>query len=64
MAEEAKTRIKINKLLEESGWRFFDKEDGPANVCLENNTQITQTILDEFGENFEKVKKANLHHSG
>jgi len=32
MAEkEAKARIKINKLLEEAGWRFFDDENGPAN---------------------------------
>jgi hypothetical protein len=29
MAEkEAKARIKINKLLEESGWRFFDSKNG------------------------------------
>ncbi len=27
-AKEAKARIKINKLLEESGWRFFDDEIG------------------------------------
>jgi len=27
-SKEAKSRIKINKLLEESGWRFFDNELG------------------------------------
>lgn len=26
--KEAKARIKINKLLEESGWRFFDDGRG------------------------------------
>jgi type I restriction enzyme R subunit len=26
MQKEAKARIKINKLLEEAGWRFFDDE--------------------------------------
>jgi type I restriction enzyme R subunit len=30
--KEATARIKINKLLEESGWRFFDSKDGKANV--------------------------------
>lgn len=26
--KEARARIKINKLLEEAGWRFFDTEEG------------------------------------
>ncbi|HUU15684.1 MAG TPA: DEAD/DEAH box helicase family protein [Sedimentisphaerales bacterium] len=55
MAKEAKARIKINKLLEEAGWRFFDDENGPANICLENNVKITKTHFDEFGEDFEKT---------
>jgi type I restriction enzyme R subunit len=33
--KEAKARIKINKLLEKVGWRFFDTNDGPANIQLE-----------------------------
>lgn len=58
MAEkEAKARIKINKLLEEAGWRFFDGESGLANILLENNVKITKSDLDELGENFEKVEK-------
>jgi len=57
MAEkEAKARIKINKLLEEAGWRFFDTEEGKANIILENNVKVTQNILNEFGEDFEKTK--------
>jgi type I restriction enzyme, R subunit len=57
MAEkEAKARIKINKLLEEAGWRFFDDEKGRANIFLENNTKITTTVLDEYGHDFEKTK--------
>jgi type I restriction enzyme, R subunit len=36
MSKEAKARIKINKLLEEAGWRFFDDEAGSANILLEN----------------------------
>ena len=52
--KEAKARIKINKLLEQAGWRFFDDEDGKANIQLENNVKIKNTHLDEFGEDFEK----------
>lgn len=57
MAEkEAKARIKINKLLEEAGWRFFDSEAGRANILLENNVRLTKEELNEFGEDFEKTK--------
>lgn len=58
--KEAKARIKINKLLEESGWRFFDEAGKPANIILENNTKITQTILNELGDNFEKFDSRYL----
>ena len=53
---EAQARIKINKLLEEAGWRFFADGDQPANIQLEPNVKITSTGLDEFGENFERTK--------
>ena len=56
MAEkEAKARIKINKLLEEAGWRFFDEKNGKANILLENNVKITKQKLDELGVDFEYV---------
>ncbi len=55
-AKEAKARIKINKLLEEAGWRFFDDENGSANIQLESNTKITKKQFDDFGEDFEKTK--------
>ena len=54
--KEAKARIKINKLLEESGWRFFDSEYGPANIALEPNVKIKQSDIDSFGDDFEKTK--------
>jgi type I restriction enzyme R subunit len=57
MAEkEARARIKINKLLEESLWRFFDSPAGKANILLENNVKITESKINEFGDNFEKTK--------
>lgn len=55
-AKEAKARIKINKLLEEAGWRFFDNENGPANIQLEANVKLTKKQIDDCGENFEKNK--------
>ena len=55
-AKEAKARIKINKLLEEAGWRFLDDENGKANIVLEPNVKITYEQIDALGENFEKTK--------
>ena len=42
MKNEAHARIKINQLLEEAGWRFFDNNEGAANILLENHVKITQ----------------------
>jgi Type I site-specific restriction-modification system, R (restriction) subunit and related helicases len=58
--KEATARIKINKLLEAAGWRFFAEGDKPANICLEPNVQIKSLDLDEFGENFEKIGKGYI----
>lgn len=54
---EANARIKINKLLENAGWRFFSNKDGPANIQLESGLTIKTSDLDGFGENFEKTGK-------
>ncbi len=59
-SKEAKARIKINKLLEESGWRFFDTEKGQANIQLEPNVKITQKDIDAFGEDFETTKNGYI----
>lgn len=54
MTKEATARIKINKLLEAAGWRFFADASGPANIRLEPNVAIKSTDLDALGDNFEK----------
>ena len=54
--KEAKARIKINKLLEEASWRLLDDENGQANVVLENNIKITQSFINDLGEDFDKTK--------
>ena len=53
--KEASARIKINKLLEAAGWRFFDDKSGPANIQLESLTKLTQQSMDEWGEDFDKT---------
>ena len=55
--KEATARVKINKLLESAGWRFFDDEDGPANIRLEASVTLKKPDLDELGEDFEKTSK-------
>lgn len=55
-AKEAKARIKINKLLEDAGWRFFDNEEGSANIALEPNVKLTQKDIDAYGKDFEATK--------
>ncbi len=55
--KEATARIKINKLLETAGWRFFADSNGPANIRLEPSVTIKSADLDVLGENFEKSEK-------
>ena len=58
--KEAKARIKINKMLEEAGQRFFDNAEGSANIQLELHTRITQKDIDALGEDFEKTRNGYL----
>ena len=53
--KEAAARIKINKLLEAAGWRFFATAEGPATIRLEPKVALTPTALDALGDNFEKT---------
>jgi len=48
MHKEAQARIKINKLLEESGWRFEDDAKGKDNIQLEPGVKYS-----ELGDDFE-----------
>jgi type I restriction enzyme, R subunit len=51
--KEATARIKINKLLEAAGWRFFPEDGAPANICLESTAKINSSVLGALGGNFE-----------
>ena len=61
-SKEAKARIKINKLLEESGWRFFDDKNGEANIQLEPNVKIKKEDIDGQGDDFEKVSNGSIDY--
>ncbi len=54
---EATARIKINKLLEAAGWRFFAEGSLPANISLEPSVTIRSSDLDALGDNFEKTSR-------
>ena len=57
MQKEASARIKINKLLEESGWRLEDSDMGRANVKLEAGVKIS-----ELGDDFEHTKNGYIDY--
>ncbi|MBL7813112.1 MAG: DEAD/DEAH box helicase family protein [Bacteroidetes bacterium] len=62
-AKEAKARIKINKMLEEAGWRFITDENGPANIVLESGVSLTSAYMNEtWGEDFEKTSKGYIDY--
>lgn len=57
MSAEATARIKINKLLEAAGWRFFADDGKPANIQLEPSITLKQSDIDALGNNFEQTSK-------
>ncbi|MBK8133559.1 MAG: DEAD/DEAH box helicase family protein [Gammaproteobacteria bacterium] len=56
-AKEATARIKINRLLEAAGWRFFGEGALPANIRLEPGVTLKHTDLDALGNDFETTSK-------
>jgi type I restriction enzyme R subunit len=48
--KEATPRIKINKLLEAAGWRFFPEGSAPANIRLESSVTIKLAYLCRLGQ--------------
>jgi len=54
--KEAKARIKINKLLEESGWRFFDNEFGKTrNGFIHSNHGFISIFEQKIKDKIAKV---------
>ena len=46
MSKEAQARIKINKRLEESGWRFEADMNGSTNIKLEAESEHWRADLE------------------
>lgn len=55
-SKEARSRIRINRLLESAGWRFFPDKNGPDNIICECRTtkKVFQPNAD-FGDDYEKT---------
>ena len=51
---EATARIRINRMLEMSGWRFFAEDGKPANIELESSVK-GPAEFDAMGDDFENV---------
>ncbi len=57
---EATARIKINKLLELAGWRFFPDGKLPANIQLEAAVTLKLSDLTALGDDFEKAPTGKI----
>ena len=55
--KEATARIRINKLLESAGWRFFAEGNKPANIQLERGVTLKSDDVEALGSDFEKATK-------
>ena len=51
---EATARRKIDQLLANAGWRFFDDGNGRANIRLEAHVALKRDDLDGLGDDFER----------
>jgi len=61
-AKEAKSRIKINKLLENAGWRFFDSDAGKSNISLEHRTKKGKFTNDKLGIDLENAPEGFIDY--
>ncbi|MDP4200456.1 MAG: DEAD/DEAH box helicase family protein [Bacteroidota bacterium] len=57
MSTEARARIKVNHLLDNAGWQFFDTAEGKANIALEASVKI-----DAVGDDFEHTKNGFIDY--
>ena len=61
--KEAQARIKINRMLDDAGWRFIADEKGPANIVLESGVSLTHEYMtDKWGDDFEKTQKGYIDY--
>jgi len=58
--KEATARIKINRLLEAAGWRFFPDGGQPANIRIEPTVALKAEDIEALGEDFEKTNRGYI----
>lgn len=59
---EATARVKIDQMLKDAGWRFFDSEKGRSNIELEDRVSLKKIEVNDFGENYEKTKNGFMDY--
>lgn len=60
--KEAQARIKINKLLDASGWRFFETDSGISNISCEHRISKKKYRTDDLGNDFEKAENGFIDY--
>ncbi|MBB4637645.1 DEAD/DEAH box helicase family protein [Longimicrobium terrae] len=55
--KEATARIKINKLLEAAGWRFFPEDGRPASIFLEPVIALRGDDSESLGDGFQNTRR-------
>lgn len=59
---EAKARLKINELLTESGWRLTSKNNLPANIIVEQITDLPDANPASAGDDYESTSKGFIDY--
>jgi type I restriction enzyme R subunit len=59
---EAQARIKINKLLEQAGWRFFEEDSKSANISCEHRITKKKYNVNDLGNDFDKVENGFIDY--
>lgn len=62
MSKEAQARVKINKLLEAAGWRFFATDTSPANISCEYRVGRRKVKTDSLGLDFEHTPEGYVDY--
>lgn len=54
-------QIKINKLLKEAGWHFFENNGNPANICITPDVSVKPSDLQALGNDYENTDEGIMN---
>lgn len=60
--KEAQARVKIDLLLQQAGWRFFDDAGGKANISCEHRVTKKTYRHSELGEDFQNAENGFIDY--